>query len=90
MEFFKQNLQDASKQQIIAVVYHELRHISRDGEIVAHEIEDWDIMYNKLGHDWMSKYQDIPDLLDPLVEWDNILQPNLFRAVSNINKIGPA
>ena len=86
IEFFKENLQEASREQIIAVVYHELKHIGKDGELVAHDIEDWDVMYHKLGHDWTAKNRDIPDLLGYGVDWDNILQPSLFQAVSDLNK----
>ena len=86
IEFFKENLQEATREQIIAVVYHELRHIGRDGELVAHEIEDWDLMYHKLGHDWAAKNRDIPDLLEDGVDWDNLLQPNLFSTLKKIDK----
>lgn len=47
MEFFKRNTQDMGREQIIAVIYHELRHIGRDGELVLHDIEDWANMHYK-------------------------------------------
>ena len=87
IEFFKENLQEATREQIIAVVYHELKHIGKDGELVAHDIEDWDVMYHKLGHDWMAKNRDIPDLLEEGVDWDNLLQPNLFSELKKLDRL---
>ncbi len=53
-----------SKEQIVAVIYHELRHIGPEGDLLQHEIEDWDNMVATLGKDWMSLGNSIVDLLD--------------------------
>lgn len=53
-----------SKEQIVAVIYHELRHIGPEGDLLQHEIEDWDNMVATLGKDWMSLRNSIVDLLD--------------------------
>ena len=78
MEFFKLNIFEMSREQIIALVYHELRHIHRNGDLILHDIEDWSNMHYKLGADWNSTKRLIPDLLDLDVNWDNIRQPSLF------------
>jgi len=79
LEIFKLNVLMMSREQIIALIYHELRHIGKDGSIINHDIEDWTNMVEKLGVDW-SKYEaDIPNILK--VDWDSIEGPaNLFPA----------
>jgi hypothetical protein len=79
MIFYKKNIHDFSKEQIVATVYHELRHIGRDGNLVHHNVEDWAEMIAHLGPAWNTTYNAIPDLLDPeIIDWDSIIQPTLF------------
>lgn len=78
MEFYKRNIEMMSREQIIALVYHELRHIGADGDLILHDIEDWANMHYKLGPDWSSTMRAIPDLLKDGVDWDSITGPNLF------------
>lgn len=76
MEFFKPHTDQLSKEQIVAVVYHELRHIGSDGKIIDHHITDWIEMIDKLGPAWVSTKGSIPDLLDEaVVNWDSIQGP---------------
>ncbi|GEA17771.1 putative metallopeptidase [Moorella sp. E306M] len=79
MEFYKRNIETMSREQIIALVYHELRHIGADGDIILHDIEDWANMHYKLGPDWASTMRGIPNLLDEGVDWDSITGPSLFN-----------
>lgn len=79
MEVFKRNIQDLSREQIVALIYHELRHIGKDGEIVLHDIEDWANMHYKLGPDWANTKRVIPDLLEEGINWDIIYTPRLFE-----------
>lgn len=87
IEVFKENTAEMSREQIIALLYHELRHIQlvekKNGyeiTIVNHEINDWINMIDKLGHNWNSTNNNIPDLLDKNINWDNIMGPmNLFQ-----------
>ena len=51
LEIFKINTAMMSREQIVALVYHELRHIGTDGSIKGHDIEDWTNMVEKLGVD---------------------------------------
>lgn len=78
MEIYKRNTEKMSREQVIAAIYHELRHIGRDGEIIHHDIEDWADMYYHLGHDWATTKRVIPNLLDEGVNWDSIMVPRLF------------
>jgi len=52
-----------SGEQIVALIYHELRHIGRDGEILHHEIEDWECMVATLGAHWDDPKASIADIL---------------------------
>ena len=78
VEFFKLNMGHMSKEQIILLVYHELRHIGPDGDLQSHDIEDWANMYHKLGVDWSATKRKLPDLLSADVDWDSIKLTNLF------------
>lgn len=78
MEFFQRNIGHMSKEQIILLIYHELRHVGMDGSLVHHDIEEWANMYHRLGVDWSATKRKLPDLLDTEVDWDSIKQTNLF------------
>ena len=71
---YKENTANMSRAQIVALIYHELRHI-QNGQLVGHDIEDWYEMYSKLGHNWATTMGDIPDLLSDRVDWDKIDGP---------------
>ncbi len=75
LEIFKINMAMMSREQIIALVYHELRHIGKDGKIIDHEISDWTNMVEKLGVDWNVTRGVIPDLLATDVDWESIEGP---------------
>ena len=84
LEIFKENTVEMSREQMIALIYHELKHIqlvkTPDGskiDIVNHDVEDWTIMIEKLGSNWNSTKSDIPDLLDEGVDWDSITGPSM-------------
>lgn len=79
MELFKMNVYEMSQEQIIALIYHELRHIDLDGDLKHHDLEDWTEMLEKLGPDWASTKAYIPDLLDEAVDWDSIQVLTLFE-----------
>jgi predicted metallopeptidase len=52
-----------STEQIVALVYHELRHVGEDGSILHHDVEDWNNMVATLGVNWSSPETDIINLL---------------------------
>lgn len=83
IEIFKENIVDMSREQIVALIYHELHHIQfvkDDVKLVGHDVEDWSNMIVALGTDWASTISDIPDLLSDDVIWDGIEdQLNLFN-----------
>ena len=88
MEIYRTNIAMMSREQIYALIYHELRHIGLDGTIKGHDIEDWTNMIEKLGADWANTKGSIPDLLDDDVDWENIEGPaNLFPAETTLRVV---
>ena len=88
LEIFKINTAMMSREQIIALVYHELRHIGTDGSIKGHDIEDWTNMVEKLGLDWANTKGSIPNLLSDGVDWESIEGPaNLFPAETTLRVV---
>lgn len=81
---YRENTENMSRAQIVALIYHELRHLqlrSNGITIVGHDIEDWQEMYSKLGHNWATTLGDIPNLLSDSVNWEKIEGPAaLFTA----------
>ena len=88
IEFFKVNIEQMSKEQIVALVYHELRHVDPDGNMKHHDVEDWVEMVDKLGPNWATTKAQIADLLDQDVNWGNIKsQPNLFESYTKLQLV---
>ncbi|MEJ8555119.1 putative metallopeptidase [Tepidibacter sp. Z1-5] len=62
-----------STSQIIGLLYHELRHIDKDGDLINHDIEDWGNMVATLGKDWASTQEVIQNILDDdFMHWDEV------------------
>ena len=81
MEIFKQYTCTLTQNQIVALIYHELRHIQDvEGEfkVVLHDIEDWTEMIEHFGPNWNAEGAELPNLLDEDVYWDDILPMTLF------------
>lgn len=57
-------IEQMSREQIIALIYHELRHIDQYGDLVPHDVEDWGNMVATLGMDWATTKGPVKDLLD--------------------------
>lgn len=95
MEIFKENTMLMSREQIVALIYHELRHIQlvqkKDGpdvDIVGHEVEDWLNMVEKLGLNWNATRGQVPDLLAGGVDWESIEGPmNLFPVETSLRLV---
>ncbi|MDF2545801.1 MAG: hypothetical protein K0R93_699 [Anaerosolibacter sp.] len=74
------------REQLIALLYHELRHIDKDGDIVKHDVEDWSNMVATLGIDWATTQATIQDLLsDDFNQWHELepmaKQLNMFSGL---------
>jgi len=60
------------QEQIIALLYHELRHIGPEGDIVTHDIEDWENLVATLGKDWVDTKAKIKNLIDDDICWKEL------------------
>lgn len=65
-------IEKMSREQIIALIYHELRHIDKWGELQPHDIEDWDNMVATLGKDWATTKEEIENLINDDVIWKEL------------------
>jgi hypothetical protein len=63
---------DMSREQMVALIFHELKHIDIDGGILHHDIEDWDCMVATLGSDWAGTRAKIADILADDFEWEEL------------------
>lgn|GEM_PF-326100 len=72
MEFYKVNISQMSREQIVTLIYHELRHFGPDGKLRHHDIEEWNEIAQKMGPGWSNAHKSIPDLLDESFDWENI------------------
>ncbi|TCO79112.1 putative metallopeptidase [Marinisporobacter balticus] len=74
------------REQIVALLYHELLHIDKDGSLKNHDIEDWGNLVATLGKDWATTKARIKDILDEEFEVWNQLEPvakqlNMFTGI---------
>ena len=61
---------DKSNEQIVALIYHELRHIGKFGDVIPHDIEDWSNIVETFGKDWFDGiYYKVDDILSDNFEW---------------------
>lgn len=85
MEIFRKNTTHLTREQLITLIYHELRHIqlvfTTQGatlKIVGHDIEDWSELVRKLGSNWCAPGKSLPDLLDDsIINWSSIEDPQV-------------
>lgn len=77
IEFYFSDWNEWSRSQKLAILFHELLHISSElGKTVRHDVEDFRIMVDKLGVNWF-KDPKLPDLLSDKVEFDLSMRPNV-------------
>ncbi|PHV69223.1 hypothetical protein CS063_16915 [Sporanaerobium hydrogeniformans] len=74
LETRKYYTEKISKEQLVLMIYHELRHIGKDGEIIHHDIEDWSDIVATFGTHWHVKGQEILSILDEEFGEDDWMQ----------------
>lgn len=95
IELFRFNITHMTREQIVALLYHELRHIqlvvnkgSTSVKLVGHHVEDWTEMIEKLGVDWNDCSRSIPDLLDDsITRWDDTEGPFSLFTDANLRLV---
>ncbi len=53
-----------TQKQLNLLIYHELRHIDRDGTVRKHDIEDFREIVNNFGLGWANPGAEIKDILE--------------------------
>lgn len=78
IELYASDWQSMSMAQKQAVIFHELLHIPSPLEngAVKHDVEDFAIMIDAFGPNWISRNEDLPEILRDDVEFDMSLLPN--------------
>jgi hypothetical protein len=76
MEFFGKTTACLDENQMIALVYRELRRIGPEGEIVAPDTNEWWQVLMGLGRHWFYPDTSCPNLLDDKVDWKSLLGNN--------------
>jgi hypothetical protein len=77
LELYPQNWMGLTHAHITMLIYHQLRHIDREGKITLHDVEDWKEVEQKAGPDWLAV--EIPDLLAEGVTWETFKVRSLFE-----------
>lgn len=76
IEVYRINCLGMTPAKLTALLYHQLRHIGAEGEIIPHHVQDFSEIVQAFGGHWF--YLDIPDLLAPGVTWENAIARTLF------------
>ena len=64
-----------SREQLILLIYHELRHIGHDeGKIIHHDVEDWSNIVATFGTAWSTTKEEIINIIDDEFESENWMQ----------------
>lgn len=71
-----------SREQVILLLYHELRHIDTDGSLRKHDIEDWNNIVATFGTDWNKTQGEITDILSE--DFDNWQELDGYKKQTSI------
>ena len=73
MEFYSKTTSMLDENQMVALVYRELRSIGAEGQIVSPDVHDWWQILMGLGRYWFYPDQTCPNLLDDKVDWKKLM-----------------
>jgi predicted metallopeptidase len=72
IEVFKVSTMDFSREQLVLAIYHELKHIALDGNLVGHDVEEWNSVLATVGAGWTETRMSLPDLLGEGFDWTGV------------------
>jgi RecA-family ATPase len=79
IEFYRENIERKTPEQILIALYHELRHIGPSGDLIHHDHEDFSEIAGAIGFDWSADNRFFASILAEGVNWDTLdLQTRLF------------
>ena len=73
VEFYAKQTACLDENQMIALIYRELRRIGPEGQIVTPDIHDWWQILMGLGRHWFYPDSTCPNLLDRNVDWKKLM-----------------
>lgn len=73
IEFYAKTTASLDENQMVALVYRELRRIGGEGQIVAPDVHDWWQVLMGLGRKWFYPDATCPNLLDDNVDWKKLM-----------------
>ena len=76
MEFYEKTTACLDENQMVALVYRELRKIGREGDVAPPDVHEWWNVLEGLGRHWFYPDQTCPNLLDDDVDWKKLMGPN--------------
>ncbi|GHV51689.1 hypothetical protein FACS1894216_06330 [Synergistales bacterium] len=76
VEFYAKTTACLDENQMIALVYRELRRIGPEGQIIAPDVHDWWQVLIGLGRHWFYPDASCPNLLDDGVDWKKLMGPS--------------
>ena len=72
IEFYRGNIERKTPEQILIALYHELRHIGPDGDLIHHDNEDFTEIAAAIGFDWTGDNRYFANILTDGVDWDTL------------------
>ena len=73
MEFYEKTTACLDENQMVALVYRELRKIGREGDVAPPDVHEWWNVLEGLGRCWFYPNQTCPNLLDENVDWRKLM-----------------
>jgi len=72
IEFYRENIDRKTPEQILIALYHELRHIGLDGDLIHHDNEDFTEIAAAIGFDWTGDNRFFANILADGVNWETL------------------
>lgn len=76
VEFYGKTTALLDENQMIALIYRELRRIGPEGKLVTPDVHDWWQVLMGLGRNWFYPGTICPNLLDQGVDWQVLMKGN--------------
>lgn len=76
VEFYGKTISCLDENQMVALLYRELRRIGPEGQILTPDVHDWWQVLMGLGRYWFYPDSTCPNLLDENVDWKKLMGAN--------------
>ena len=76
MEFYEKTTAVLDENQMIALVYRELRRIGRNGDVAPPDVNEWYNVLMGLGRRWFYPDATCPNLLSDDIDWRRLMGPH--------------